>query len=282
MINSKILVSDANFFADDHKINPYYSDTTINHQQAKLEHQALVKCFRQAGINVIQVPAPKNCQDGVYTANWALVKDSKAIMSRLPQARQAEEAYARQVLTEQGITTFSVPDNYLFSGQGDSLPCGKYLFGGSGYRSDPIAQQFAATTLGLELIQLHTIPQLDANQQPYINPATKHADSFFYDLDLALAVIDDHTIAYCPDAFDTESQHKLTQLPLDKILVDYQEATTGFACNLVSTGKTVIMSAHAPKLRQALISRGLNVITPEINELKKGGGYIRCTSLTLQ
>lgn len=282
MINSKILVSDANFFADDYKINPYYSDVAINHTKAQQEHQTLVECFRQAGIEVVQVPAPHNCQDGVYTANWALVKNGKAVMSRLPQARQAEEAYAQKTLTEQGITTTLVPNNYLFSGQGDSLPCGRYLFGGSGYRSDPPAQAFTAAFLNLELIQLHTIPQLDSHQKPYINPVTHHADSFFYDLDLALAIIDENTIAYCPEAFDQTSQRILAQLPLNKILVDYQEATEGFACNLVSTGETVIMSAHAPKLQRALEARGLKTITPEITELKKGGGYIRCISLSLQ
>ena len=281
MINSTVIVSDAKFFADDFKINPYYSDTPINPSKAQQEHHLIVESFKQAGIKVIQVPAPPHCQDGVYTANWALVKDRRAIISRLPKARQEEEAYARKILQEQGITTIEAPEHCLFSGQGDNLICGNYLLSGSGYRSDPIAQQFAAQTFGLELIQLHTIPQLNSHQQPHINPATNHVDSFFYDIDLALAIIDQNTIAYCPEAFDQPSQTALDQLPLNKILVDYQEATEGFACNLVSTGKTAIMSAHAPKLQQALKAHGLDIITPEISELKKGGGYIRCISLTI-
>jgi N-dimethylarginine dimethylaminohydrolase len=55
----------------------------------------------------------------------------------------------------------------------------------------------------------------------------------------------------------------------------------GFACNLVSTGDTVVMSAHAPHLQRALEAEGLKTVTPEIDELVKGGGYIRCTTLTL-
>jgi len=43
----------------------------------------------------------------------------------------------------------------------------------------------------------------------------------------------------------------------------------------------VIMSAPAPLLKTALESRGLTVLTPEVAELAKGGGYIRCTTLTL-
>lgn len=274
-------MSGADYFADDYKINPYYGGMAIDVEKAKAEHALVVECFREAGIEVVKVAPPAGCQDGVYTANWALVKDGKAVMSRLPKARQAEEAYARDVLTKMGIRAIIPPSPYLFSGQGDSLACGKYLFGGRGYRSDEPAQQFAAEVLGLELVQLHTLPQLDAEGREYINPATEHADSFFYDLDLALAIIDDGCIAYCPEAFDEASREKLAGLPLDKIIVSREEAVEGFACNMVSTGEVAVMSAHAPKLRAALEGRGMRVITPEIEELKKGGGYIRCVSLSI-
>lgn len=276
-----MLVSGADYFADDFKINPYYGDKKIDVERAKAEHATIVECFRQAGIDVVQVEPPVGCQDGVYTANWALVKDGKAVMSRLPAARKDEEPYAFDVLTKLNISAIMPPSPYLYSGQGDSLVCGKYLFGGSGYRSDRQAQEFAARELGLELVQLHTIPQLDAEGREYVNPATNHADSFFYDLDLALAVIDEDCIAYCPEAFDAASQEKLAALPIEKILVDFEEAVKGFACNMVSTGETAIMSAHAPKLQAELERRGLKTITPEIEELKKGGGYIRCISLAL-
>lgn len=282
MINQKLLVSGADYFTDDYKINPYYTETKINREKAIAEHARIVECFREAGIEIIKVDPPKGCQDGVYTANWAIVKDGIAVMARLPEARKGEEAYARKKLEEQGIKTYLVPENYLYSGQGDSLRCGKYLFAGRGYRSDPEAQTFVADKLGLELIQVHANPQLNADGSIHINPATNHADSFWYDLDLAISIIDEHTIAYCPGALDEESNKKLEAIQdLDKIIVDYDECTKGFACNLVSTGKHVIMSANAPKLKRALEARGLICITPEITELLKGGGYIRCISLWL-
>lgn len=282
MINQKLLVSGADYFTDDYKINPYYTETKINREKAIAEHARIVECFREAGIEIIKVDPPKGCQDGVYTANWAIVKDGIAVMARLPEARKGEEAYARKKLEEQGIKTYLVPENYLYSGQGDSLRCGKYLFAGRGYRSDPEAQTFVADKLGLELIQVHANPQLNTDGSIHINPATNHADSFWYDLDLAISIIDEHTIAYCPGALDEESNKKLEAIQdLDKIIVDYDECTKGFACNLVSTGKHVIMSANAPNLKSALEARGLICITPEITELLKGGGYIRCISLWL-
>lgn len=282
MINQKLLVSGADYFSDEFEINPYYTSNKIDVAKAVAEHKIIVDCFKKAGIEVIKVDPPKDSQDGVYTANWALVHNGVAVMARLPEARKAEEGYAKKVLENLGIKTVEVPDNYLYSGQGDSLICGNYLFGGRGYRSDPEAQQFAAKTLGLDLIQVHAKPQLNADGTEHINPFTHHADSFWYDLDLAISVIDEHTIAYCPDALDEESNRKIESLTdLDKITVDFDECTKGFANNLVSTGKHVIMSCKAPKFQAELEKRGLICLTPDIEELKEGGGYIRCVSLWL-
>jgi N-dimethylarginine dimethylaminohydrolase len=139
----------------------------------------------------------------------------------------------------------------------------------------------AARELGLELVQLHTVPELDANGEPVLNQSSGWPDSFFYDIDLALSVLRDDLIAYCPEAFDQESRLKIEALPMKKIQVSLEEAQQGFACNLLSTGETVIMSAHAPKLQSVIEKHGLKTILIDAPELKKGGGYIRCVSLTL-
>lgn len=281
-------MSDADNFSTLQAINPYYHESSLDLKKACEEHSSILRAFESAGITVHQVPSPCNCQDGVYTANWALVRGKKAVLARLPNARTVEEAHAKDILTECGIEVIEVPGGHRFSGQGDALPCGNLLFCGSTYRSDVEAQAFAADTLGYTRIQLRTVPEYDENGQETINKASGWPDSFFYDIDLALAVIKTPTtsqrglIAYCPEAFMPESQELLTNLTdLDKITVSLQEATKGFACNLVSTGETVIMSAHAPELQQQLEARGLHVITPEVTELAKGGGYIRCVSLSL-
>jgi len=280
-MNNKLLVSDARNFSIEKAINPYYGSMSLDKQKANLEHSTVLELFKQAQIEVVQVASPIDCQDGIYTANWALVRGEKAVLARLPNARKSEEDYAEKILQNLGKEVVRIPNNYKFSGQGDSLPCGKYLLAGSNYRSDPEAQQFAADTLGYELVQLQAVPSTDENNQPVINKITGWPDSFFYDIDLAIAVISDNTIAYCPEAFTVESQEKIRALDLEKIEVSLDEAKNGFACNLVSTGKTVIMSSKAPNLKIELEKRGLTVLTAEITELIKGGGFIRCISLSL-
>jgi N-dimethylarginine dimethylaminohydrolase len=282
LINQTVLMSGVDYFSDDQPINPYMSQQSpINRELAAQEHAAIAAALTEAGVKIIKVAPPTDCQDGVYTANWALVRGDKAVMASLPAARSAEEAYARQVLTEMGKTIYHVPEGLHYSGQGDSLPCGDYLLAGSGYRTDAAVHQFLAETLGYTVITLQTVPLLDNTGQPVINASSGWPDSFFYDLDIAVAVLRSDLIAWCPEAFMPESQVKIRELPMEKIEVSLKEATEGFACNLVSTGEAVVMSAHAPELQAAIEGRGLRTITPQITELLKGGGYIRCTTLTL-
>jgi len=287
-MNNHILMSDANNFNNDQKINPYYHQELVDHGKAIKEHKAIRELLIQAGIKVTSVPSPTDSQDGVYTANWALVRGDKAVLARLPNARKTEEDYAEKILISLGKKVVHVPDNLKFSGQGDTLACGNYLFCGSGYRSDAEAQKFVAETLGYKRIQLRTIPQCDIDGNSVINMSTGWPDSFFYDLDLSLAIIKSPEndqkglIAYCPDAFTSESRILLASLDgIDKIEVSIAEAQNHFATNLVSTGDTVIMSAHAPLLSAELKRRGMTILSPEITELAKGGGYIRCTTLTI-
>jgi N-dimethylarginine dimethylaminohydrolase len=254
LINSTVLMSDARHFSALKAINPYYGDKNVDLHQADMEHRFITQALSLAGITIAAVPSPIDSQDGVYTANWALVRGDVAILARLPDVRKAEEAYAKQVLEQLGKKVIEVPKNMRFS------------------------------------IQLQTVPELDKNGEPVINAVSGWPDSFFYDIDLALSIIkapvakkSKGLIAYCPEAFTPESQKILASFDrVDKIEVSLEEATEAFACNLVSTGETVIMSAHAPKLKAELEARGMKVLTPEVHELAKGGGYIRCTTLSLE
>ena len=288
LINSSLIMSGADYFSNDQQINPYYADESVDVAAAINEHAAIHAAFESAGINVIKVEPPSTSQDGVYTANWALVRGSTAVLARLPNARKSEEDWAEEVLRKQGLRVVRVPEDWKFSGQGDALACGDYLFCGSTYRSDITSQAFAADTLGYTRIQLQTVPQIDTSGNAVTNSASGWADSFYYDIDLALSIIKGPsknslgTIAYCPEAFMPQSQQLLAELEgFEKIIVSEDEARQAFACNLVSTGVSVVMSATAPLLKADIEARGLNVITPEISELAKGGGYIRCTSLSL-
>jgi len=299
-INTKVIMSGAEYFDDNYAINAHMDDKIPVHlERAIQEHNDIHDSFLQAGIEVIKVDAPSSSQDGVYTANWALVRNNKAVMANLPNMRESEEAYAEEILKKQGLEIVKLPKEFHFSGQGDALPCGNYLFVGTNYRTSPEVHPLLARELGYEVIGVQAIPQLDKDGSAVINPVTSWPDSFFYDLDLAIAIIRAPSetpcphdnkqdcgcrglIAWCPEALLPKSQARIRAITdLDKIEVSLDEAKNASACNLVSTGETVIMGHKAPSLQKALEDRGLVVLTPNVTELMKGGGFIRCTSLTL-
>jgi N-dimethylarginine dimethylaminohydrolase len=276
-------MSGAEYFDNTAAINPFMNTkVAIDRAKAQVEHTTIRQAIESAGIKVIQVAPPANLQDGVYTANWALVRGDKAILASLPAARKGEEPYAEQILNGMGKKVFKTPNGAHFSGQGDALPCGNYVFAGTGYRTDVNVHQYIADTLGYEVISLQTVPVRNWLGRPRVNKASGWPDSFFYDIDLAISILRPNLIAWCPQAFTKDSQAKIRALTeIDKIEVPLSDAKQAFACNMVSSGEVVVMSAHAPQLKAAIEAKGLRVITPEISELAKGGGYIRCTTLTL-
>ena len=279
LINRTVLMSGADQFSVK-ELNPYSHQADQPDQAvAVTEHTSIRQALESAGVVVRTVDAPKDCQDGVYTANWGLVRGDTVVLSSLPGPRQPEEPYARRTLERLGKKVLESP--YRFSGQGDALPIGDYLIVGSHYRTDPRMHQFLSDRLGYKVVGVQTIPYTDKAGNPVTNSLTGWPDSFFYDLDLAVSILRPNLIAWCPEAFDRASQDAIRELPMEKIEVSYEEAVMGFACNLVSTGETVVMSDHAPKLKAAIQAHGLTTITPHVTELIKGGGFIRCTTLTL-
>ena len=296
-INQTVLMSGVDYFDTRQAINPFMDNSVpVNRKVAETEHLNISEALQSVGVKVIKVPAPKDCQDGVYTANWALVRGHKAVMSRLPNARKPEEAYAAQVLRDLGKEIIELPSKFQkFSGQGDSLPCGDYLFAGSSYRSDSAAQRFVAQELGYTLIQLKAIPlrtffghKNNHFGWPATNKSSGWRDSYYYDIDLALSVLKGPSektkglIAWCPEAFTRRSRAKIRALTeIDKIEVSLHEARTVFACNLVSTGTHVIMNDGATIFTAALKKHGLKPVLFSNPELGKGGGSIRCITLTL-
>ena len=260
-MNTELLMCDAGHFRIDYVINPYMStDCQPDRLAALAEHEAIEKAHAGAGRLISHMDSAPECPDMVFTANGAMVSGRRAVLGAPPQARRPEIPYFRAWFEEHGYEVHDAP--YPFSGQGDALVCGTLLLAGYGQRTDRRMHPVLADLLGYRVVPLRTISEQ------------------WYDLDLAVAVIDRHTIAHCPQALDTASNHRLRDLGLDLIEVAPAEAAE-FALNLVSDGSTVTMPTGAPRLAAELCERGFDVTELDTTELRKGGGGIRCTALTL-
>lgn len=285
-------MSGAEYFGDDFAINDLMdAQVPVDVHKAIAEHGKIKQALESLGVAVRQVAPPPDCQDGVYTANWALVRGGKALVSRLPNKRQGEEPYALKILQELGLETLTLPPEVArFSGQGDALPCGDMVFTQSPYRTTADAHPYLKEMLGFqEIISLRTKPARRWRFGPAKkNKLTGLPDSPTYDIDLALAVLRPPSagqkglIAYCPAVFKRRSRRLLKRLgTVDKIEVSRREALRAHALNLVSTGEAVVMNAGAPDFQAAIEARGLRTVALDLPELKKGGGSIRCSTLTL-
>jgi N-dimethylarginine dimethylaminohydrolase len=291
--NTTVLMSGADYFNDGQAINALMdSALPVNLQNAMAEHALIAGSLQEIGIKVIKIAPPPNCQDGVYTANWALVRDNKALMARLPNTRQPEEDYAKTKLQELGLKTIVLPpETGRFSGQGDALPCGNIVFTQSPYRTTTNAHPYLQSVLGFEkVIAMQTKPARQFKFGPAkINKITGWPDSPTYDIDLAIAILRWPTnnkkglIAWCPDVFTSASCKILKSYDgVEKIEVSKTETLKAYALNLVSTGEAIVMNSGAPKFQAQLEQEGFKVKALDLPELKKGGGSIRCTTLTLR
>lgn len=260
-MNAHLLMCDATHFRVDYVINPYMSVAVQpDPDEARAEHGRIVDAHRAAGRTVRWIESAPECPDMVYTANTAFVAGGRAVLGVPPVARSAEIPYMQAWLKQEEFEVLEAP--FEFSGQGDALVCGHRLLAGYGRRTDRRMHAVLADVFGHEIVPLHTV------------------DDRWYDLDLAVGVIDEQTVAFCPDALDGPSIGRLHGLGLDLVEVEVEEALR-FALNLVSDGATVTMTRGAPRLATALRSHGLRVVELDTTQLRKGGGGVRCTALTL-
>lgn len=260
-MNGRLLVSDAVHFRVDYEINPYMdTDVQPDRATAVAEHEAIVAAHRAAGRRVEYVASAPECPDMVFTANAAVVRGDRAVLGSPPPERKPELPYFQDWLIQHGFEVIEAP--YPFSGQGDALACGDLLLAGHGQRTDRRMHAVLARALGYQVVPLRTV-----------GPR-------WYDLDLAVAIVDPGCIAYCPQALDGSSRARLRGLGKELIEVSVQEAAR-FALNLVSDGTSVTMARGAPRLAAALRARGLRVVELDTTQLAKGGGGVRCTALTL-
>ncbi|MDB5169959.1 MAG: hypothetical protein JWN82_355 [Candidatus Saccharibacteria bacterium] len=291
--NRQVLMSGAEYMSNQLALNPYMdSSVPFDVKKAVQQHTGIWKALESIGIAVIKRDAPKDCQDGIFTANEGLLGvDNKTILiARLPKGREQETPYFDNIFRELDKTVLYLPNtDWFFSGQGDALRYGPYLLAGQQFRTapGPEVHAFIAEHLGYEVISLQAKALLNDDGSRNMNDVTGLPNSEFYDIDYAIAPIrwpsatQKGLLVVCREALEPESLDKIIALPNTEIIwAPYDEATGVSACNLVATGEAVVMNAGAPVLEKALRKAGLHVVTTVNDELKKNGGSVRCTTLT--
>lgn len=248
------------FFAVEYAINPWMDTAApVDVGLAQAQWESLYETYLRLGHHVDVVRPLAGLPDMVYAANGGFVAHDVAIVARFRFAERAGEshAYARWMSS---LGYRPVHTRHVNEGQGDVLKVGDIVLAGWGFRTDRRAHAEIAAALRAPVISLELV------------------DPRFYHLDTALAVLDDHTIAFYPPAFSAAAQAHLAALFPDAIIADTADAYV-LGLNVVSDGLHVIHPSAATGFAAQLRRAGFEPVGVDLSELLKGGGSVKCCTL---
>jgi ornithine--oxo-acid transaminase len=258
------LMTPPRHFAVEYAINPWmHPEVAVDVELALRQWQGLVDTYRRLGHRVDLVDPVEGLPDMVYAANGALVTANATVAARFAYPQRAAESGAYACwLTAHGLGPVHLPVE-VNEGEGDFLVVGEVILAGTGFRTSRAAHTEVARLTGLEVVSLELVyPR-------------------YYHLDTALAVLDDHTVAYYPEAFSPVAQATLATLFPDAIIATGADAAV-LGLNAVSDGRHVLLAAAATDLAAQLTATGFVVVPVELSELLKGGGGVKCCTLELR
>lgn len=250
------------FFAVEYAINPWMDVATpVDVALAQAQWDGLRTTYLRLGHQVEAIAPAPGLPDMVYAANGGFIAGDVAIVARFRFAERAGEsrAYA-QWMSSLGYRPVST--RHVNEGQGDLLMVGETVLAGYGFRTDLRAHAEISAALRTLVVSLELV------------------DPRFYHLDTALAVLDDHTIAFYPPAFSAAAQDQLRELFPDAIVVGSADAFV-LGLNVVSDGLNVVLPSAATGFAAQLRGAGFEPVGVDLSELLKGGGSVKCCTLEM-
>ncbi|MEB3983489.1 dimethylarginine dimethylaminohydrolase family protein [Mycobacterium sp. 663a-19] len=248
------------FFAVEYAINPWMDVTApVDAGLALAQWRALYRTYRRLGHHVDLIEPVPGLPDMVYAANGGFIAGDVAIVARFRFAQRTGESRAYAAwMSSMGYRP--VTTRHVNEGQGDLLKVGDMVLAGYGFRTDRRAHDEISAALGVPVVSLELV------------------DPRFYHLDTALAVLDDHTIAFHPPAFSAAAQEQLRALFPDAIVVGSADAFV-LGLNVVSDGLHVVLPSAATGFAAQLREAGFDPVSVDLSELLKGGGSVKCCTL---
>ena len=251
-------------FEVSYAINPWMDITLgVDRELALRQWDALRQTYLDLGHEVEVIPPEPGLPDMVFAANGGLVIEGRALGARFTHAeRRAEGPAYLAWLAGAGLKDVTEPV-HVNEGEGDFLVVGEMVLAGTGFRTDPGAHTEVQELFGIPVISLQLV------------------DPRFYHLDTALAVLDDHNVAYYPEAFSPGSRGVLQRLFPDAVLASEADAVV-LGLNAVSDGRHVVLPSSAVDLAAQLRERGYVPVGVDLSELLKAGGSVKCCTLEIR
>jgi N-dimethylarginine dimethylaminohydrolase len=274
----RVLLADPAEFDVAYAINPHMLESSgalkrVDRELAREQWSAVKRAFAQSGLEVHVVSALGGFPDLVFCANQALPVPREASVLGRPVAlasnmrwvqRRGEVGHVLHALRGLGYAPRRLATLSPLEGMGDGLwhPGRALLWAGVGPRSSRTAWDAVA-------------PWIDANVAHL-----ELVDPDFYHLDTALALLDEHTCLWIPDALSRRSRRLVERLIPRRLEADPAEARERLACNAsCPDGRHVLIQLGCVKTSERLRAAGYEVVELETGEFLKSGGSVFCMKL---
>ena len=259
-------------FRVEYQINPFMDlaqqpDPTLT----RVQWDGLVAAIRAAGGEVEVIEQRADAPDMVYAMNLGFVvepAEGRFVTSSAGHVVLSHMRYAQRRMETSSAATWFAGRGFTTSyagreGVGAHLEAGDAfawrgeLIVGVGPRTEELALKHLATDLGVRVRGLRIT-----------HPAMYH-------MDLGFCPLDDTHAMVCPAAYDDASADALLALVPEPLVLTEDEALT-FCANSIVVGRTILMPACPPAVREQLEDAGFTVRLLDLSEFHKGGGSIRC------
>jgi N-dimethylarginine dimethylaminohydrolase len=250
----------------EYAINPWmHPDEPVDLPLAMRQWEQLKATYQQLGHAVRIIPAVPGLPDMVFAANGATVIGGKVFGSLFKHPERAAEGPAYMSwFRGNGYSTVVEPEpKHVNEGEGDIVFAGSAIIAGHGFRTDEALYSKIEEVFGLPVISVRLV------------------DPRFYHLDTAMVVLDPHTAAYFPAAFDEAGQAALAAHFPELIEAKDSDAEV-LGLNATSDGRHVVMPVQAAGLASQISAAGFEVVPVDMSEFMKAGGGPKCCTLELR
>jgi len=257
------LMCSPEYFSVQYAINPWMNpDEPIDLDLARHQWEELRAAYLSLGHTVLTIDPVPGLPDMVFAANGATAIGGKVLGARFTHPERYPEGAAYMAWFRRHGYQVTDPE-YVNEGEGDIVFAGRAIIAGYGFRTDRDARNQVEKLFGLPVISVRLV------------------DPRYYHVDTALVVLDEHTAAYYPAAFDEEAQAALSS-HFPELIEAKDEDAEALGLNGLSDGKNVVLPAQAKDLADQVSGAGFDVIPVDLSEFKKSGGGPKCCTLELR
>lgn len=229
------------------------SPVAIDVARAREQHAAYLAALRDAGVELLELPADEAHPDCCFVEDTAVLVDGAALITHpgAPSRRGECAAVAAALAPHLRLTTMST--DAILDG-GDVLRTGDTLHVGRSSRTDAAGVAALTAFAAPHGLTVRAVPLA----------AGLHLKS-------VVTLADPRTLVLQAGALDPAAFPGL----------DVIEVPEPVGANVLALGRRVLVSTAAPITAARLAARGLEVVRLDIEEFNKGDGAFTCLSLRL-